>query len=142
MRTSAFIIGSAGIGRLAATTRAADRGEAGKIGLPGGKADPGETPVETALRESAEEGWVWGWVDPQPIHADVINGGLVLWFAGENPHMLETFKEAGRISPVWATAGQVATSGWGNGSAVGRWMAWKARRRAEAPADNTSLETQ
>ena len=33
-------------GGYAVTTRATDRGEGGRIGLPGGKVDPGEDPVD------------------------------------------------------------------------------------------------
>lgn len=43
-------------GKYAATTRAKDRGEEGKVGLPGGKVDPGEKGEEAVIREAAEEG--------------------------------------------------------------------------------------
>ena len=54
---AAFILARTLDGCWAATTRPADRGQAGRIGLPGGKVEPGEDPAAAALREAAEEGW-------------------------------------------------------------------------------------
>ncbi|MBC8436969.1 NUDIX hydrolase [bacterium] len=55
---AAFILAPASTNPMeyAATTRAADRGESGKIGLPGGKVDPRESGEDAVRRESMEEG--------------------------------------------------------------------------------------
>jgi hypothetical protein len=110
-----FVVAKAGNG-LAATTRAADRGEAGRIGLPGGKVDPGETAVQAAVRESAEEGWIVSLPeDATPAHVALVEGKPVAWFvAPDEAQMLTSFKEAGRITPVVASLQAVADSGYGN----------------------------
>lgn len=99
---------------LAATTRAADRGEAGRIGLPGGKVDPGETPVEALIRECAEEGWSISGVEETPCHVALVEGRPVAWFYANHATLLSTYKEVGRISPIVATRNAVADSGYGN----------------------------
>ena len=110
-----FVVASAGNG-WAATTRAADRGEAGRIGLPGGKVDAGETAVQAAIREAAEEGWLVAIpADAKPAHTAVVDGKMVAWFrATEEAVMLASFKESGRITPVVASYRAVAESGYGN----------------------------
>jgi 8-oxo-dGTP pyrophosphatase MutT (NUDIX family) len=52
-----FAVAPLSDGFYAATTRATDSDEAGKIGLPSGKVNPGESPIEDLLREVAEEGY-------------------------------------------------------------------------------------
>lgn len=110
-----FVVAPAGNG-LAATTRAADRGEAGRIGLPGGKVDAGETAVQAAIREAAEEGWFVAIPEgAQPAHTALVEGKLVAWFqVTEEAVMLASYKEAGRITPVIASYRAVAESGYGN----------------------------
>ena len=63
--------------KFAATTRAKDKGEEDRIGLPGGKVDPGEDPIEAVIRESEEEGWKITGVNPEIIHKDYIDNRLV-----------------------------------------------------------------
>jgi 8-oxo-dGTP pyrophosphatase MutT (NUDIX family) len=109
-----FAVVSLGSGYYAATTRAADRGEAGKIGLPGGKVDPGETPVAALIREAAEEGWALEGVDPTPIHAQLVDGRPVQWFSVKSATMLADYKEKGRIAPIRAHKSAIAASGYGN----------------------------
>lgn len=101
-------------GGYAATTRAADRNEQGKIGLPGGKLDAGENPVQAATRESNEEGWQVDITNTTPIHKQLVDGKMVYWYAGENAVKLNNFKEKGRISPIVATVEQILSSGYGN----------------------------
>lgn len=108
-------------GGFAGTTRAADRGEAGKIGLPGGKVDLGESPVQAALRESAEEGWAVSGIEPEPFYTAMVEGHLVAWFRAESAAPLESFKEQGRISPIVATLDEIASSGYGNDGAMAAW---------------------
>jgi 8-oxo-dGTP pyrophosphatase MutT (NUDIX family) len=109
-----FAVVSLGSGFYAATTRAADRGEAGKIGLPGGKVDPGESPVAALIREAGEEGWALEGVDPTPIHAQFVDGKPVQWFSVKSATMLADYKEKGRITPIRAHKSAIAASGYGN----------------------------
>jgi 8-oxo-dGTP pyrophosphatase MutT (NUDIX family) len=109
-----FAVAPVGGGYYAATTRAADRGEAGKIGLPGGKVEPGESPVAALIREAAEEGWALEGVDPTPIHAQLVDGKPVHWYAAKSATMLADYKEQGRITPIRATKAAIAASGYGN----------------------------
>lgn len=101
-------------GGYAATTRAVDRNEQGKIGLPGGKVDIGESPVQAATRESNEEGWQVTITNTTPIHKQLVDGKMVCWYEGENAIKLNNFKEKGRISPIIATREQILSSGYGN----------------------------
>lgn len=108
-----FVLAPVGHG-FAATTRAADKGEAGQIGLPGGKVEPQEDPIQAAKRESAEEGWALDIIDPKPFHKQIVDGNLVWWFRGSNPKMLKKFKELGRITPFVANRDEIVSSGFGN----------------------------
>ena len=100
-------------GGYAATTRPLDTGEAGKIGLPGGKVDKNEDPVSAAERESKEEGWSLV-VDREPFSKQIVAGRLLWWFRGKNAEMLFDYKEKRRLKPVVATKEQVINSGYGN----------------------------
>ncbi len=101
-------------GGYAATTRAKDRGEEGKVGLPGGKIDKGENPIEAAIRESKEEGWEIKGVYPEIFHQQLVDGKLVWWFRAQSANMLSNFKEKGRIIPIIITREQLLNSGYGN----------------------------
>jgi ADP-ribose pyrophosphatase YjhB (NUDIX family) len=108
-----FVVTKAGDG-YAATTRAADRGESGRIGLPGGKVDPGEDPVRALVRECAEEGWAVEGVAPAPEHVADVEGKPVWWYRASSASMLDDFKEKGRIEPVVKSLDEIAASGYGN----------------------------
>ena len=106
-------------GQWAATTRAADRGEQGKIGLPGGKVDPGEHPLDAAIREAAEEGWYIAPNSLDTIHEQYVDGNRVTYFASNQPAVqLEDWKEKGRIQPVTASYDDLVLSGYGNVNAM------------------------
>lgn len=98
--------------RVWATTR--DGKDAGRVGLPGGKLEPGETPAHAASREAAEEGLhVHG--PGKLIHTELVDGRLVRWyeFAGATP--LRRWKEQHRgIRPVLVSIEAIAQSGYGN----------------------------
>lgn len=101
-------------GLVAATTRAADRGEGDRIGLPGGKIDAGESPVEAAIREAREEGWKVGG-RATLVASRMVEGRPVLWFEFETAEPLKVFKESHRgIRPIWVTVDEIANSGYGN----------------------------
>jgi 8-oxo-dGTP pyrophosphatase MutT (NUDIX family) len=100
---------------VAATTR--DGGDTGRIGLPGGKVDEGESPVDAAVREAAEEGWdIEIPADAMPVHEALVDGRLVWWFAASaKPAKRLSWKEQSRgIIPVWTFLDTVAESGFGN----------------------------
>jgi 8-oxo-dGTP pyrophosphatase MutT (NUDIX family) len=99
-------------GGFAATTRP-DLLE--KFGLPGGKLEAGESPLEAAIREAAEEGWLVSGINPMPIQAYVLDGKLVLWFTATTAVRLSVYKEQGRITPVVISREMLLASGFGNG---------------------------
>lgn len=101
-------------GGYAATTRAEDRGETGRIGLPGGKIDSGEDYIEAAYRESREEGWEVTGIDPEIIHKQLVDGKMIYWVKAKSAKMLFSYKEKGRITPIVATREEVLKSGYGN----------------------------
>lgn len=104
----------------AATTRAADRGEEGRIGLPGGKLDPEETASQAVVRESAEEGWLISKGSSLSlIHEQLVDGRLVQWFELKGSvRIARTFKEQGRISPIMVHLSDLIKSGYGNDVAL------------------------
>jgi 8-oxo-dGTP pyrophosphatase MutT (NUDIX family) len=66
---------------------------AGQWALPGGRLDPGEGPLEAALREVDEEiglrldaGSVIGWLDDYPTRSGYVITPIVLW-GGADPHL-------------------------------------------------------
>ena len=111
-----FVIAHFGLSsKLAVTTR--DGKDAGRIGLPGGKVDAGETPVQAAIREAAEEGFrVKLDADAQPVHMAMVEGKLVYWYYTPwSVRPLVEYKEKARgIKATYATVEEVANSGFGN----------------------------
>lgn len=113
-----FVLAPVGSGGFAATTRAADRGEAGKMGIPGGKVDPHESADQAALRKAKEEGWLVSGIDPVPFHCAIVDGKSVAWFRAEQATLADEWKERGRITPIVATLANISLSGYGNSEAV------------------------
>lgn len=114
----------------AATTRASDTGETGRIGLPGGKVEHGESPVDALVRECAEEGWQIGGVASEPAHVAIVDNRPVWWYMAGKAVMLDDYKEKGRITPIVKTIQELAESGYGN-----EWLTGSERRewdRADA----------
>lgn len=109
-----FVVAKLGTDMVAGTTRAADRNESGRIGLPGGKIDAGEDPVTAAIRESEEEGWKVEIVNKTPIHQDIVDGRVVWWYEGINPVKLTDYKEKNRITPIPCRIEDILKSGYGN----------------------------
>ena len=105
-------------GGFAATTRAADKGEEGKIGLPGGKLDPNESPRDAAIREAAVAGGDVSAVADSPFHTQLVDDSLGLWYEAAAAKQREAYKEQGRITPVGATYEDLVASGYGNDAAL------------------------
>lgn len=104
--------------KFAGTTRASDRGEEGRVGLPGGKVDPGETPVEALIRECNEEGWEIKGINPIPIHSQIVDGKPVQWFSAKRAFPIKNYKEMHRIKTVFLSKDQVLKSGYGNDNLI------------------------
>lgn len=113
-----FVLSIVHSGGYAATTRSADTGELGKIGLPGGKVDAGENPLEAAYRESREEGWEMFNINPNPIQKKYVDGKLVWWYKATSARILSDFKEKGRIKPIMVSKDEILKSGFGNDSLI------------------------
>jgi ADP-ribose pyrophosphatase YjhB (NUDIX family) len=99
-------------GKICATTRLD-----GTIGLPGGKQDDDEEHLETALRESEEEGWQISNIKfVQQFLTQVVNDRLVTWiYIDADVKKLNNHKEKHRgIMPILCTPEELIESGRGN----------------------------
>ncbi len=88
----------------------------GRVGLPGGKLEGGETDKQALLRECKEEGWE---VSPlatlNKLKEEFIEGKRVRWYTVDHEHVqkLEVFVERHRCTTAWVPAGEL-TQGLGN----------------------------
>jgi hypothetical protein len=109
-----FVIVKFSDGKYAATTRPSDRVENEKIGLPGGKVDADENPMDAALREAEEEGWKVDNITGIAA-SKMVNGKPIVWFYGNNAIPLSNYKEKSRgIIPIIVDEMTIANSGYGN----------------------------
>jgi 8-oxo-dGTP pyrophosphatase MutT (NUDIX family) len=87
----------------------------GKVGLPGGKIDQGEDEIQAVMREAKEEGWTIHFISINPIHSQLVDGKMVVWYSGIIIDRLVDYKEKSRgIKPVYLTKEEVKNSGFGN----------------------------
>lgn len=114
---AAFVVYRLKNGNIAATTRPADRNQAGRVGLPGGKVDPGESPQDAVRRESKEEGWQIMGGKLELIASKKIDGKNILYYVlkGGWCKKLEDHKERDRgIMPMEVSIDVITRSGFGN----------------------------
>lgn len=104
-----FVVVETNNGLYAATTRVE-----GGIGLPGGKIDKGETLLDAAYRECAEEGWLINKIDDKILHEYVVDDKLIIWLYGKDAVKLDSYKEKGRIEPIEKSLEELSKSGFGN----------------------------
>lgn len=106
-----------------------------KIGLPGGKAEPGdETLADTAVREAFEEGWLVEGIG-QCFHVAEVDGYEVHWFEAEVAYPMVDFKEKGRIETTSASTHEVEESGMGNMQAMAAYLELHDPAPAEDPGE-------
>lgn len=99
-------------GNIWVTTR--DGKDQGKFGLPGGKQEGDENIIQTAIRESAEEGLsVEG--PTMLLHRAEVDGYDVYWYLFQSAKPLLEYKEKYRgIKPTMVSIEDAANSGYGN----------------------------
>jgi len=100
----------------------------GGLGLPGGKVEPGESPRQTIMRETLEEGWALPTnASLSFVHSAQVDGQSVEWYATtQTPTMMANHKDAARgIWPVLVNP--AALTSMGNPEAIAAWKMWLAR---------------
>jgi len=107
--------------KFAAVTR-----EKAGLGLPGGKVEPGETPVDAVVREATEEGWQVYDVSPHPFFKSEVDGEPVWWYAAAIAYPLDDWKEKSRgIAPVAVTLREIKLSGYCNDLAIASYESYR-----------------
>lgn len=94
------------------STRPIDKREhPGAYGVVGGKLDPGETPLQAAIREAREEGWSVHDVAATPVHANYHGPHKIEYFVAEGAKKLRDYKEKYReVYPMTVTSEELARS--------------------------------
>lgn len=127
-----FVVAVDEDGLVAMTTR--PKGKSESHGLPGGKVDPGESPVEAVLREAKEEGWEVKLETDRPFYVDYVKDRKVAWFRGSIVSELADYKEKHRgIETLRAPLEWVAQSGYKNDLAILKYQSLSRRK----PSDYT-----
>jgi len=111
---ASFVVVKLPDGKIACTTRPYEKNKKNKIGLPGGKVEKNETPLEAAYRESEEEGWKINKIH-NIIASKNIKGKSIVWFDGDNAKKMDIYKEKNRgIKPIECSIDEISSSGRGN----------------------------
>jgi hypothetical protein len=100
--------------KIAATTRPYEKSENKKIGLPGGKVEKNEEPIQAAYRESKEEGWSIAKIK-KIIASKMIDGKPIVYFLGTGAKKLDNYHEkSNNIEPVEVSIEEISKTGYGN----------------------------
>lgn len=111
---AAFVVVKLPDGKIAATTRPYEKSEQKKIGLPGGKVEKNESPIDAAYRESEEEGWKVSKIT-KIIASKMVDGRPIVYYEGINAKKLKTYKEKNNnIIPISVSVEKISQTGYGN----------------------------
>jgi len=111
---AAFVVIKLPNNKIAATTRPYEKSENKKIGLPGGKVESGEAPIDAAYREAKEEGWNVSNIT-KIIASKMVNGKPIVYFEGASAEMLEDYVEKENdIIPLQVSIDEISSTGYGN----------------------------
>jgi hypothetical protein len=111
---AAFVVIKLPNNKIAATTRPYEKSENKKIGLPGGKVEKNEKPIDAAYRESEEEGWKVSKIG-KIIASKMVNDNPIVYFEGFGAEKLEEYKEMNNdIEPIEVTIEEISKTGYGN----------------------------
>jgi len=111
---AAFVVIKLPNGKIASTTRPYEKSENKKIGLPGGKVEKNEKPIDAAKRECKEEGWNVSKVG-KIIASKMVDGNPIVWFEGNGAVKLKNYKEKENdIEPIEVSIEEISNSGYGN----------------------------
>ena len=111
---AAFVVVKLPNNNIAATTRPYEKSENKKIGLPGGKVEKNEKPIDAAYRESEEEGWKVSKIG-DIIASKMVNGKPIVYFEGFGAEKLEDYVEKNNnIEAIEVTIDEISNTGYGN----------------------------
>jgi hypothetical protein len=100
--------------KIAATTRPYEKSKSKKIGLPGGKVEKNEDPIDAAYRESKEEGWEIEKINTI-IASKMVGGKSIVFYSGTGAKKLENYKEKDNdIEPIEVSIEKISSTGYGN----------------------------
>lgn len=111
---AAFVVVKLANGKIAATTRPYEKDKNKKIGLPGGRVESGETPKDTANRESKEEGWKISKIG-KIIASQMVDGNPIVFFEGHGAKKLDDYLEKdNNIKPISVSIDKISNTGYKN----------------------------
>ena len=111
---AAFVVVKLPNNKIAATTRPYEKSENKKIGLPGGKVEKNEKPIDAAYRESEEEGWKVSRIG-DIIASKMVKGKPIVYFEGFDAEKLEDYKEKeNNIKAIEVSIEEISQTGYGN----------------------------
>jgi hypothetical protein len=111
---AAFVVVKLSNNKIAATTRPYEKAENKKIGLPGGKVEKNEKPIDAAYRESQEEGWKVDKIG-DIIASKMVKGNPIVYFEGFGAKKLKDYKEKENdIEAIEVTIDEISNTGYGN----------------------------
>jgi hypothetical protein len=111
---ASFVVIKLPNGKVAGTTRPYEKSENKKIGLPGGKVEKSESPIDAVKRESEEEGWKVSKIG-KIIASKMVSGKSIVYFEGFEAEKLKDYKEKKNgIQPIEVSVNEISNTGYGN----------------------------